>query len=1283
MQDEKKTKAQLIEDLTRLRQRLMALERREAERSQELVDTRAGLTEARAQQAATSDILRLIASSPTDVQPVFDAIATSAATLCEAQNGSVCRFDGRLIHLVAHYNYSPDELEAIRRAFPMPPSRVSAAGRAILTRAVAHVPDVATDPEYVNSSLLQSGLRTVLSVPMLQDGHPIGAITATRREVKPFSDTQIALLQTFADQAVIAIENARLFQELQARNHELTEALEQQTATSEILRVISSSPTDVQPVFDAIARSAVRLCGARIGAVFQFDGDLLHLAAHYNYTPDIRELLQRLYPMRPSREQLSGRAILAKAVVQVEDLLADPEYQQQVARTGGWRSMLAVPMLREGNPVGVISINRAETGTFPERQIELLQTFADQAVIAIENVRLFKELEARNHELTEALAQQTATSEILRVISSSPTDLRPVMMVVAENAARLCDAYDALIFRIEGDILRRVGSYGSMAAVDEIPLRRSSPSGRAIVDRQTIHIIDAATEVDTEFPDIQDIQRRLGVRTILATPLLREGVPVGAIVIRRLEVAPFSDRQIDLVKTFADQAVIAIENVRLFQELQARTQDLTRSVEELQALGEVSQLVSSTLDLHTVLSRIVAHAVQLSGTDGGIIYEYDEPTQAFQLRTTYQMHDELMEAFRTSPIRLGEGALGQAAIARKPIQIPDIAGLDTYPGRLRTLLEQQGFRAVLAIPILREEHIIGGLGVLRQAPGEFPPQVIELLRTFAAQSALAIQNARLFRELEDKGQQLETASRYKSEFLANMSHELRTPLNAIIGYSEMLQEEAEDLGQEDFTPDLQKINAAGKHLLALINDILDLSKIEAGRMDLYLETFDLTTMLRDVETTVQPLVEKNTNTLVVQCADDLGRMRADLTKVRQALFNLLSNASKFTTHGTISLAVAREAISAFSPPGLGGTEGGDWVTFRVSDTGIGMTPEQMAKLFQPFMQADASTTRQYGGTGLGLTITKRFCQMMGGDIAVDSEVGKGSTFSIRLPAEVMDPKAGRALDLQAHAKSQPEGTSTVLIIDDDPAVRDLLERFLSKEGFQVASAASGEEGLRLANALHPVAITLDVLMPGMDGWAVLTALKADPTLADTPVIMLTIMDDKNLGYALGAADYLTKPIDRGRLLALLRRYQRHQPSHPILVVDDDSLIRQMLRQMLEREGYAVVEADHGQQALVRVAEQVPELILLDLLMPEMDGFQFVEELYTHEEWRSIPIVIVTARDLTEEDRLRLNGYVEQILQKGMYSREALLAEVRQLVATRLGYPPTQPSPSEGGGFGRG
>jgi signal transduction histidine kinase/HAMP domain-containing protein len=432
----------------------------------------------------------------------------------------------------------------------------------------------------------------------------------------------------------------------------------------------------------------------------------------------------------------------------------------------------------------------------------------------------------------------------------------------------------------------------------------------------------------------------------------------------------------------------------LEQKVEARTRELTEALEELQALGEVSRAISSTLALETVLTSIVSHAVQLSGTNVGIIYEYDEPTQAFHLRAAYRMADELMEALRTSPVRLGEGALGQAAAAHEPIQIPDIAEQSTYPGRLRTLLARHGFHAVLAVPLLREEHIIGGLVVLRQAPGVFPPKVVELLRTFAAQSALAIQNARLFRELEDKGQQLAEASRHKSEFVANMSHELRTPLNAIIGYSEMLQEEAEDLGYADFTPDLQRINAAGKHLLALINDILDLSKIEAGRMDLYLETFDLATMLHDVETTVQPLVEKNANTLVVRCADTLGTMYADLTKVRQALFNLLSNASKFTKQGTVALEVVRQTEA--------GTE---WITFCVSDTGIGMTPAQLGRLFQAFSQAEVATARQYGGTGLGLAITKQFCRLMGGDVTVESKFGQGSTFTMRLPAEVTTTSA--------------------------------------------------------------------------------------------------------------------------------------------------------------------------------------------------------------------------------------------------------------------------------------
>jgi signal transduction histidine kinase/CheY-like chemotaxis protein len=539
------------------------------------------------------------------------------------------------------------------------------------------------------------------------------------------------------------------------------------------------------------------------------------------------------------------------------------------------------------------------------------------------------------------------------------------------------------------------------------------------------------------------------------------------------------------------------------------------------------------------------------------------------------------------------------------------------------------------------------------------------------------------------------ANQTKSQFLANMSHELRTPMNAIIGYSEMLTEEAEDLGQEEFIPDLRKINGAGKHLLALINDILDLSKIEAGKMDLYLEQFDIAGMVQDVTTTIQPLVEKNANTLEVQCAEEIGTMNADLTKVRQALFNLLSNACKFTKSGRVTLSVSRATA-----PSLVGAEtttddrrpttdhrsdqpeavvGGpssvvasDWIAFRVTDSGIGMTPEQMGKLFQAFSQADASTTRQYGGTGLGLAITRHFCQMMGGEITVTSEPGQGSTFTVRLPAEVIEQASEPdAAAEDAGVALLPGVGSTVLIIDDDAATRDLLARFLTREGFRVETASGGEEGLRRARALRPDAITLDVMMPGMDGWAVLTALKSDAELASIPVVMVTIVDDKNMGFALGASDYMTKPINRDQLLGILQKYHGalttdDRRGTPVLLVEDDDEMRELLRRQLEKEGWSVTEAANGRIALERIAEKPPGLILLDLMMPEMDGFQFIATLREHEEWRSIPIVVVTAKELSAEERGRLNGCVERILQKGAHTREELLRVVRNQVAGYVG-----------------
>jgi signal transduction histidine kinase/CheY-like chemotaxis protein len=773
---------------------------------------------------------------------------------------------------------------------------------------------------------------------------------------------------------------------------------------------------------------------------------------------------------------------------------------------------------------------------------------------------------------------------------------------------------------------------------------RGSSTARAALERRTVHIPDALADPEYTF-GMRDVDP---IRTVLSIPMLRAGELLGVIAIYRLEVKPFTESQIALMETFADQAAIAIENARLLSELKARTDQLTRSVQELRALGEVSHALSSTLDLETVLSTIVSRASQLAGTDSCTVYEYDEQAGEFLFRATHNLAQDVVAVAQRAPIRRGEGVAGRMAETLEPVQVPDIAAPGAYSGPLRDVLLQTGARALLGIPLLREGHLIGGLTVTRRTPGEFSGEIVELLRTFATQSAVAIQNARLFREIEDKSRQLELADRHKSEFLANMSHELRTPLNAIIGYSEMLQEDAADLGAEQFTDDLKRIHAAGKHLLELINAVLDLSKIEAGKMELYLETFEVAGLVKDIGAVMQPLAAKNANRLELRCPEDVGTMRADVTKVRQALLNLLSNACKFTERGTITLAVSREAL-----------DGQDSMVFTVRDTGIGMTPEQLARLFEAFSQADAATTRKYGGTGLGLALSRRLCRMMGGDVGVASEAGRGSTFTIRLPARVTEAREPSAAPA-APAAAAPAPLGTVLVIDDEAPVRDLMQRFLVKEGFRVVIAASGDEGVRRARELHPDAITLDVMMPGMDGWAVLAALKADPAVADIPVIMLTIVDHRNLGYALGAADYLTKPIDRERLVAVLKKYRRDLP---VLVVDDDAVLRELLARTLAAAGYTVVAAENGRVALERLRELSPSVVLLDLMMPEMDGFEFVAALRGHEAWRDIPVVVITARDLSGEDRARLNGRVERILQKGAYGREALLTEVRTLVAS--------------------
>jgi len=669
--------------------------------------------------------------------------------------------------------------------------------------------------------------------------------------------------------------------------------------------------------------------------------------------------------------------------------------------------------------------------------------------------------------------------------------------------------------------------------------------------------------------------------------------------------------------------------------LQSKTQQLSRTVEELQALGEVGRAVSSTLDLETVLTVIATHAVQITGADGGAIYEYDAPTQTFHLRAAHQMEAELVEALRAHPPRLGEGTVGRAAATRLPVQIADIHEEGAYDARLRDLFGHDGFRARLAVPLVREEEIIGALVVRRRSPGAFSPELSDLLQTFGTQSVLAIQNARLFREIEKKGRELEAASRLKSQFLANMSHELRTPLNAIIGVTEILQEDARELDREDEIEPLERVLRAARHLLALINDILDLSKIEAGKMELHVESFPLAPLIEEVRNTIAPLASKNNNRLVVNCPAEIGSMHADQTRLRQALLNLASNASKFTEGGSVTIDARRSTES-----------GRDWITVAVADTGIGLTREQMARLFQDFVQADASTTRKYGGTGLGLAISRRFCQMMGGDIGVESEPDRGSTFTIRLPAQV-----GTAQPIAATPSSPAEVSSPVptrapviLVIDDDATVRAVVERFLAREAFSVVTASGGLEGLRLARELKPAAITLDVIMPDLDGWSVLSVLKGDPALADIPVILMTIVDERSRGFSLGATEFLIKPVDRQRLITLLRSVCGGS-GRQVLLVDDDDSTRHGLRLALEKDGWRVAEAANGKVALGHMAAAAPDAIILDLMMPEMDGFELVDALRGHPDWRDIPVLVITAKDLTDEDRRRLNGGVERILQK--------------------------------------
>jgi GAF domain-containing protein len=931
--------------------------------------------EALERQTATSEVLRTMSRARDDVRPVLQTIVEAAVRLCDADHAGFFRRQGD----DAVLEVTVGEWHGATIGEPSPLG-VRPAGLAFTEGRTQHVPDVTAESLRGLFSSGDEWSRSRLAVPVIVDSEVIGVIRVGRARPGGFTQRQIELVESFAAQAAIAIENVRLF-------NETRESLERQTATSEVLKTISRAPFELEPILQTLVQNAARLTLADNADLVSFvDGALRDVAQFGDSSEEYRRIIGDAMDGRayvPGRGTIVGRTLLDGGPVHIVDVLKDTEYVWREAQTaGGFRTVLGVPLVRQDRPIGVIVVWRREVKPFTDKQIEVLTTFADQAVIAMENVRLFNETK-------EALEQQTAVGEVLKTISRSAFDLDPVLQTVMENATRICGADIGWMSRADEKTFQLVAvsqdfPRDALAELKDAPgggfasrsIDQPSVMARVISDRRTIQIEDL--QADTALHE-SFIARRTKSRSLLGVPMLREGKPIGAMVLSRYELRPFTEREVKLVETFADQAAIAIENVRLFDEVK-------ESLEQQTAVSEVLKAISrSAFELDPILDTVVENAARLADADlawmirrdgdeivGGARYASDGDMSVFASL------DGLHSTARF--VASGSSITGRAYVDRRTIHLEDIT-LETELYEASRVPRATGSRTVLAVPLLVEGEAIGVILVARRTVRRFSDREVKVVETFADQAAIAIQNVRLFNEIQDKSRQLEVANRHKSEFLANMSHELRTPLNAIIGFSEVLLQGIFGDVNEKQREYLTDVLGSGQHLLSLINDILDLSKIEAGRMDLELSTFALRDALESGLTIVRERAARHGIALSTVVAPGVGTIEADERKVKQILYNLLSNAVKFTPDG------GRVNISVRP-------ENGD-VRVEVRDTGIGIAAGDQERIFEEFRQAGRERARE--GTGLGLTLTKRFVELHGGRIWLESSPGKGSAFAFTLP----------------------------------------------------------------------------------------------------------------------------------------------------------------------------------------------------------------------------------------------------------------------------------------------
>jgi signal transduction histidine kinase len=968
----------------------------EQDLSRVVAELRRELTDAHRREVATAEVLRVIGSSANNLQSVFQAIVTNSARLCDAAFSAVAMFERGLLRLVAVNEMSSEETKAYHTVFPRSPGRNFIMGRAFIDRQPVHVEDIEADPDYDPQTLATlkaaAPYRSFLGIPILRHGVAIGAIGCGRRVVKSFTDAQIALVKSFADQAVIAIENTRLFEEVEARTRELTEALEQQTATSDVLSVISRSPAELEPVLRAIIETASRLCQSDNAYMFTLQEGCFRPVAYDRAEAQFLDYL-RANPISPDqRGSITARAAREQRTIHVPDSLADPEFGIGPLSAAQRRTVLSVPLLRDGATVGVITMDRIEVRPYLEKQIELVESFADQAVIAIENTRLFEAEQARTLELGTALEYQQATSRVLEVISGSPTDVRPVFETIARDACRLGEAQFSACYLFDGELLRPMASQGfsdeAKAVIARLyPMAPSgtSVSARAVRERRIVQVRDATCD---EGEAARELAQLMGYRAIVAVPMLSDNETLGCISLGRSATDEFTPQQVALLRTFADQAVIAIENTRLFEAEQAGKRELQESLEYQTAISEVLNVISrSPTDVQPVFDAIASSAARLCEAQFCNVFRYDGQHVHFAASygTTPEDRDKLRHITPLRPSRVFAAA--RAILNNSVEEIIDIDSDSDYA--FREAARSASFRSAVAVPMRKDGEPIGAIAVVRSQVGRFPKRQIALLKTFADQAVIAIENARLFeevqartRELAKSVEDLEVASQHKSQFVANMSHELRTPLAAILGYAELMQEGFYGTPSEKSLDALTRIRSNGKHLLGLINTVLDIAKIESGQFTLNMGEYAVESVVETVRSATESLAQNKKLALKTDVAKSLPFGLGDEQRLTQVLLNLVGNAIKFTDAGEVR--VSAQAVNG---------------NFNVSvaDTGPGIPADQLTRIFEQFHQVDSSNTKAKGGTGLGLAISKQIVEMHGGRIWVESILGKGSTFHMELP----------------------------------------------------------------------------------------------------------------------------------------------------------------------------------------------------------------------------------------------------------------------------------------------